>query len=496
MAFKDGLRAHVGAAAYSSYFDQLQLGDCNESCAVLIAKNQFAAGLITERYKEPVRDSWLEHCGYVGRIAVLGQNEDASEVSSGRLSSIITMPKSVKTKMKSSAALKAPSPKEQKQDLAEEEPMLKNDLPSDDPANEASSAPMPSMETPQNYGVLNPSKTMERFCVNDTNRLALHACSRMVDGQSSPITYIYGSSGRGKSHLLNAAGLEWLKRHPGDRVTFLTYDSLVADVSEACISNTIRELRTHLQNTDLLILDDVQLLRGRKRTQEELANLLERFQQAGKPALIAGALSPTDLGKTGIAHRLVARLGGGVAVSIAQPDFELRQYVALRSAEAFSERTGIDVPRRHLELIARRCDTSIRELEGVLRTFELALEANAGINRHLSDEDVRRMLSEGIQRRRKEHTLEHVFDYTADIFGLPRDEIISTRRAQPIVRARQAFCLVARKVTDAPLKAIGQMISRDHTTVMHSIKQAEIVAETDEAFGDRISKILDAFNHG
>ena len=116
--------------------------------------------------------------------------------------------------------------------------------------------------------------TLDRYCVNDTNRLARQAVTRLLEGTSSPITYVYGTSGRGKSHLLNAAAVEWMRRRPGSKLRYISYDSLMSDVVDAHISSNVKELRRFLHDTDILVFDDVHMLRGRKRTQEELACLL------------------------------------------------------------------------------------------------------------------------------------------------------------------------------------------------------------------------------
>ena len=277
---------------------------------------------------------------------------------------------------------------------------------------------------------------------------------------------------------------------------YLTYDSLMTDVSEAFISKSVKELRSFLQATDVLLIDDIQLLRGRKRTQEELDCLIDRLRQAGKRVLVAGALPPARLSETGISKRLADRLAGGLCVQIEKPDYDLRLRVAKQAAVAFEAHTGAVIPQRHLDLIARRCEDSVRELEGMLSLLQVAMEAEAGDAGALSDDRVKRLLSDHLSHRRQVVTIEEIFEYTAQTFGLTKDELASRSRKQPIARARHAFCLAARKLTDTPLTGIAAVLGRDHTTVMHSVKQAEILAETDTVFGSRITHIFDEFGRG
>ncbi|MEM6913885.1 MAG: DnaA/Hda family protein, partial [Pseudomonadota bacterium] len=337
--------------------------------------------------------------------------------------------------------------------------------------------------------------TLARFCTNDTNRLARRAAAKILDESGQGVIMIHGAAGRGKTHLLNAVGQEWLRRNPNDSVLYLTYDSLMTDVSEAFISKSVKELRTFLQNTDVLLIDDIQLLRGRKRTQEELDCLIDKLRGAGKRVLVAGALPPTQLAETGISSRLAGRLGGGLCVQVNKPDLDLRVKIATQLAEEASAASGVAILRRHLEFIARRCEDSVRELEGAMSLVQVATEAEADIGRELSDDRLRQLLSEHLNNRRPSLTPEAIFDYTTEVFGLSKSDLLGRSRKQPIVRGRHAFCLAVRKLTDTPLTAIGSMIGRDHTTVMHSIKTAEILAESDATFGARITQIFDEFDH-
>ncbi|MEM9988548.1 MAG: DnaA/Hda family protein, partial [Pseudomonadota bacterium] len=485
---------------YNSYFDALVLGEWNKNSVILKAKNSYSADLITERYGKPIGEVWCKYCGPVDSIEVEG--------ASTPIQSYIKAP---------DPSSSASSMSANGLNLAKASPFRREGSKGkpDDASAQAAFHPAPSFREEKDNpffpveedrqrdahipecvgsGTLNHAMSLDRYCVNETNQLVRHAVTRLLDTGSGPITYLYGGNGRGKSHLLNATAMEWLRRRPNDKLMYLTYDSLVADVSDAFISNSQKDLRRFLQDTDVLVFDDVHMLRGRKRTQEELACLIERLHQADKPVLVAGASSPSELAETGISERLADRLAGGVSVGIEAPNYELRLRVASQMADAFLARTGFSMAQRHLDLIARRCDTSIRELEGMIRNFELAMDARQGMA--FTDDEVRRMISDRLMGRREGTSIDELFNFTAEVFGLSRADMQGKSRQQAIVRARQAFCLVARKKTEASLTAIGAMVSRDHTTVMHSVKKAEIIAGTDASFGDKISHIFDEFDRG
>ena len=487
-AFKDALRDRFGAAVYDSYFQTLGLAEASQDAVVLHAPTRFSASLIAQRFSAGLRETWAERCGPVRRLDVKGV-QDVMAVGAAAPGPAALAP-----------ARPAPS--------IAASPFRRHGLAASARSGAEGSA-MRSASAPEHEQAfdaelplrLSPSMSLERFCVNETNKLARHAITKVLDGTGAPVTYVYGAAGRGKSHLLNAAAHEWKRRRTADSVLYLTYDSLMTDVSEAFISRSVKELRSFLQSTDVLMVDDIQLLRGRKRTQEELDCLIDRLRGAGKRVLVAGALPPARLSETGISQRLADRLAGGLCVQIERPDYDLRLRVAKQAAQDFERQTGVVIPQRHLDLIARRCEDSVRELEGMLSLIQVAMEAETGRGPErggaaLSDERVRRLLQEHLSHRRQQVTIEDVFDFTCRTFGLTREEVAGRKRVQPIARARHAFCLAARKLTDTPLTGIGAVVHRDHTTVMHSIKAAEILAEADTVFGDRITAIFDEFGRG
>ena len=462
--FKSDLKEQFGAAIYNSYFDGLSLAEAREGHVTLYAPTRFSASLISQRFAGRMRQVWSDRIGPVSKLSVKGIQEQEAKDGLALTAQHRVAPRFAAT---GSCAASAP--------VAEQ----------------------PASEGPQfdsaNGGTFANGMTLDRFCTNETNNLARRAAMKLLEPSAPPVTMLYGAAGRGKTHLLNAVGQEWLRRHPGDNVLYLTYDALMTDVSEAFISKSVKELRAFLQNTDVLLIDDIQLLRGRKRTQEELDCLIDKLRGAGKRVLVAGALPPNKLAETGISQRLSGRLAGGLCVAVGKPDLALRTKIAQQFAIEASASSGVSIEQRHLEYIARRCEESVRELEGALSLVQVAVEAEADMGSSLSDDRLRKLLSDHLNQNRPTLTPEAIFDFTSEVFGLSKEDLLGRSRKQPIVRARHAFCLAVRRLTDTPLTAIGSMIGRDHTTVMHSIKTAEILAESDATFGGRITQIFDEF---
>ncbi|GGY49924.1 chromosomal replication initiator protein DnaA [Parvularcula lutaonensis] len=466
--FKSCLKEQFGQAVFDSYFDRLSLAEVGDDHVTLCAPTRFSASLISQRYLGRMRQVWSEQIHPVSKLSVRG----AHEMGSVRADAGIIQ-ESMDQQQASLASSLTAAPKITPKSAQPEKPGF-----------DSEGAPTFAQ-----------AMTLDRFCTNETNSLAFRAIMKLLDSPTPSVTMIYGAAGRGKTHLLNAVGQEWLRRHPGDNVLYLTYDALMTDVSEAFISKSFKELRAFLQNTDVLLIDDIQLLRGRKRTQEELDCLIDKLRSAGKRVLVAGAMPPKELAETGISPRLAGRLGGGLCVAVGKPDLALRTKIAKQFAEEAMRVSGVAIPQRHLDFIARRCEDSVRELEGALSLIQVATEASAEHGGQLTDEQMRQLLSDHLKQRRQQVTPEAILDFTTETFGLSKDDLMSRSRKQPIVRARHAFCFAVRKLTDTPLTAIGSMIGRDHTTVMHSIRTAEILASSDPTFGSRITAIFDEFEN-
>lgn len=487
-AFKRELRSQLPGHVYDEHFASLTLFAWDGSRAIFgTGTSGGAAAQLMQAYAHSVCNAWLRACGPFEELQ-LGETRLFSAYELGADEKKAANDTMGTSQAATGALKRRPRLTGESSELSNRRALITR--------GEENSVPFDGrylddrVRAAEDGGTLQHDKTLDTFCVNATNRMARKAVMRMLEGTGAPITYVYGVSGWGKSHLINAAALEWLRRNPSKRLMYLHYDSLVADVSDACVSNSVKELKAYLQDTDLLVFDDVHLLRGRKRTQEELACLIDKLVQAGKPVLVAGTLAPAELAKTGILQRLSDRLLGGLPVAIEAPDFELRLRFAIQRATMLKAQRGIVIPQRHLELVARRCDQSLREVEGVLRRLDLEYDPGGP---PITDDQVRTIISDTLDARRHGATIDDLFDYCCEVCGVTRDEMASKSRRQPLVRARQAFALAARKLTDAPLTEIGAMVCRDHTTIIHSIDKAEIIAETDQQFADRISSIFEQF---
>ncbi|NHK29424.1 ATP-binding protein [Parvularcula flava] len=482
--YKQALRGRYGVATYESWFKMLVLDDYEEERVIISAPSQFTAKQICERFSEDMVDIWREKCGPVQSFQVRGGN-----------GGIVA---SVPVRRKPSGGMKLVANK----GIAAREMAAANDarrpVAQLRAVQKEEAAPQQAPEADPGLNIaapLNATLSFERFCVSDCNRLAQAAANSVLENETTGVVYYHGGPGRGKTHLLNSIGLEWLNRRPGDKVLYLTYDNLLNGYVTAVMSKNLPELRAYLDQIDLLMVDDVHMLRGRKATQEELLTLIDRLVAKGGTVIVAGSMAPSALAETGLNHRLTDRLGGGLAVQMDKPDFGLRLKILRQMADYDCTNNRVCVEERYLQMIARRCDASIREIEGAYRSIRLRAETcqRSSDAEPMSDAYVLSVLQEMQRFRKKEFTLDDLMSAVADAFGLSVADLKSRRRPQTIVKGRHAFCLLARKLTDAPLKEIGACLNRDHTTVLSSLDRGEVLAETSPEFGERISRLMDEF---
>lgn len=453
--FKLELCQRLGQALFSSYFEGMEI-EWDADGPLLRPKNGFAAQQIEQRFSNELLESWAQSVAPVSSLRLAAGRGNVIIVRSSR------------------AALRGP-------------------LAADTTSVPSRSLEVDVLDLPEHIrAAADGWHGFEGFWVSESNRLARHAAMRVAEGLTRSVTYIYGGVGRGKTHLLTAVASEWAARFPGRTVMRAEHEQFIERVVSAVLNTQLTEMRRAMLACDLLILDDVHLYAGRKRTQDELALILERRTQAGKPTIAAGAGSPAELAGAGLLPRLADRLNAGLSVQINKPDFELRLCVARRYFEALKARLGRTLADRHIELIARRCDTDLRELIGIVRFFELVVESE-GQNPTLTDDQVRQILAERIAGI-PERSLSEILAFTATAFDLSVADLRCGSRRQPLVRARQAFCIAARRFTTAPLQAIGDALDRDHTTVLNAIKKGTVVATQEEQFAERLNRVLEYFD--
>jgi chromosomal replication initiator protein len=315
---------------------------------------------------------------------------------------------------------------------------------------------------------LNPRYVFERFVVGPHNEYAAAVARSVAEAPAvayNPV-FVYGDTGLGKTHLVQAIGHEVAARHPDLRVKYVTCEQFTDDfISGVTEKGRIEGFKRKYRTNDVLIIDDVQFLAGKQGTQVEFFQTFNSLYEANKQIILTSDRPPRELEE--LEERLRSRFGQGVVVDIARPDLETR--IAILRKQVKWEGFKIAEP-EVLEFIASRVSTNIRELYGALtRVVSFAGIRGSEVNLEITKEALQDILPKAYAHQ---VTVEMVQAEVARQFGVHVNDLRSNRRTQDISYARQVAMYLARELTEASLPQIGERFGgRDHTTVIYAVNK-------------------------
>jgi chromosomal replication initiator protein len=325
----------------------------------------------------------------------------------------------------------------------------------------------------------NPRFTFDQFVIGDSNRLA-HAAALSVaelPGLAYNPLFICGSPGLGKTHLLHSIANYVQAYGGGLTVRYTTVEAFTNHFLGSLHGGAMDAFKDEYRRADVLLVDDVQFLQSKARTEEEFFHTFNAVHEAGAQLVLTSDRLPRDM--DALEDRLRERFEAGLVTDVSPPDFETRLTI-LRKRVLQDGLDGIDAPA--LELIAGRVDQNIRALEGAL----IRVVAFASLTRRPVGADLAAEVLAGLYpdlRRRQRVTVREVQEAAGAEFGVTLEELRSSSRAASLAWPRQVAMYLARELTDATLPAIGREFSRNHTTVMHACKRtAERIAGDRDAF--------------
>ena len=310
--------------------------------------------------------------------------------------------------------------------------------------------------------------------VGPSNRFAHAACQAVA---SQPATlynplFIYGNSGLGKTHLLNAIANEFKKNYPDRSVVYAKSEAFTNEIIEAIARGTTPAFREKYRKADLFLMDDIQFIAGKISVQEEFFHTFNTLYEAKKQIVLTSDRPPKDIST--LDDRLKTRFEWGLTADVQPPEFETRIAIIIRKAES----VGLDIPETVCEYIANRLKNNIRQLEGAvkkLRAFHL-LE-----NKPINIATAQAAISDIINNNQPAPvTVDKIIEEVARTFsgnvpgGITPEDIRSKKRNANISMARQVSIYIAREITNMSMVEIGQTFGgRDHSTVVYAIRQAE-----------------------
>jgi chromosomal replication initiator protein len=322
-------------------------------------------------------------------------------------------------------------------------------------------------EKEKRRGSLNGRYTFESFVVGSSNQFA-HAASRKVaeqPGSSYNPLFLYGGVGLGKTHLLSAIGNFILSRDPQLRIVYLSSEQFTNDVINSIRYDKMIEFRNKYRNVDALLIDDIQFISGKERTQEEFFHTFNTLYEANKQVVITSDRSAKEM--SDIEERLRSRFEMGLIADIQPPDLETKIVILRRKAEA----EQIPLPNDVALFLATHIKTNIRELEGSL----IRLGAFSSLTgQEITLEMAKRVLRDTIQEKKKMVTIEDIQRTVSERFQVKPIELKGKKRTKNLVLPRQISMYLCRELTSLSFPEIGKHFGgKDHSTVIHACKQIE-----------------------
>jgi chromosomal replication initiator protein len=320
---------------------------------------------------------------------------------------------------------------------------------------------------------LNPRYTFDSFVVGSSNQFAQAACQAVAELPSKAYNplFIYGGVGLGKTHLLHAVGYQSAKLFPGMVVVYITSERFTNELINAIRYDRTAEFRSRYRNIDLLLIDDIQFISGKERTQEEFFHTFNTLYESRKQIIVSSDSPPKDIPE--IEERLRSRFEWGLIADIQPPDFETRVAILKKKGALERVRLADDVA----YLIASRVKSNIRELEGSL-TRMIAFCALTG--REMSVDLAQEVLGELWGEEEKIITIEQIQRKVSEAYGIKLSDLKAKNRTKAVAFPRQIAMYLARQLTHASLSEVGRAFGgKDHTTVLHAVDKIQVLLQED-----------------
>jgi chromosomal replication initiator protein len=332
---------------------------------------------------------------------------------------------------------------------------------------------------------LNANYNFDNFLEGESNRLARSAGKAIANkpgGTSFNPLLVFGGSGLGKTHLAHAIGVDIKEKYPDKTVLYISAEKFTQQYIDSAIKRkNLNDFIHFYQLIDVLIVDDIQLLSGKMKTQEAFFHIFNHLHQNGKQVILTSDKAPVDM--QDIEQRLLSRFKWGLSAELHPPNYQTR--LTILKSRLF--RDGVEMPDEITEHIAKYIDSNIRELEGVFTS----LIAHAAFNREeFSLSLAKQIVDKFVKSNRPEISIEHIQKVVAKYFDIDVATLQSKSRKRNIVQARQLAMYFSKKMTRSSLENIGfKTGKRDHSTVMHACKTVENLSETDKEFNSYIEEL-------
>jgi chromosomal replication initiator protein len=335
---------------------------------------------------------------------------------------------------------------------------------------------------------LNPRYTFDSFVVGSSNQFAHAAALAVAERPSKAYNplFLYGGVGMGKTHLMQAIGHLIKHRQPTIRVTYISSEEFTNEVINSLRYDRMFSFREKYRHVDVLLVDDIEFIAGKERTQEEFFHTFNALYDAQRQIVLSSDCPPKEI--AALEERLRSRFEWGLIADIQPPDLETKIAILMRKAETES----VKLPPEVAEYIARSIKSNVRELEGAL----IRLQAYGSlIGEEINLPLAQRVLKNIIDSQEKKVTIELIQKRVGEQFGLRVAELKSKNNSKAIAYPRQIAMYLAKHLTQASLPEIGRQFgNKHHTTVLHSVNKIEALRREDKELNRMLNKLVDSFS--
>jgi chromosomal replication initiator protein len=333
---------------------------------------------------------------------------------------------------------------------------------------------------------LNPKYTFETFVVGPFNELAYAATQAIIKKTAvyNPL-FVYGSTGHGKTHLIQAVGNYIKSSNPNKKIYYLTSEKFAVDLMNSISTGTANQFKEKYRKYDLLIVDDIQFFAGKQKTEEEFFHLFNSFYDNNKQIIFSSDKHPNFI--VGLEDRLKSRLNSGMIVEIPCPDLESR----IQIFKIKSSMMNFSLSPEIIEYLASSVEGNIRELEGVLNSIICQSKLKG---RDLTINEIKDLIKNNLKPK-KTSSIKDVVKTIAEFYGITEAEVYEKTRKKAVVKPRQVIMYILREDFDVSYPTIGEKLGgKDHTTVMHSYEKVKESLKTDSSLIREISQLRSMLN--
>ena len=330
---------------------------------------------------------------------------------------------------------------------------------------------------------LNPRYTFENYCSSMSNKLAVSIGQAIADNPEvktyNPL-FVFGTTGVGKTHLLQAIGVKLKEKYPRMRVLYVSSRVFESQYTEAMLHKKINDFINFYLSIDVLLVDDIQFFAGKPSTQNTFFHIFNHLHQHQRQLVMSCDCRPSDL--DGMEPRLISRFKWGMTVALEKPDYELRRkFLDMKAAQ-----DGLNINSEVLDFIATNVTENVRELEGVMVSL---LAHSTMLNQEITIDLVRNVIGNTVKVNQRQMTFELIAETVADYYNMPTDLIYGKSRKREISDARQLVMYLAKKEAQMSSTSIGAKLDRTHATVLHACIQIEQRMSIEKDFSREVAAI-------